>query len=121
MHVFRDTASIQAAPQLLPALAPLIRSRLEDLAEYDDYELDQLINLAVAEPSDTVNVWREALGIDVQHRPVDVIQAYPGWFELTYVLSDDGFGVVVYVPDDPTIDPGLLSLCHELAQRSSTA
>ena len=120
MKIFRDSESIRSAVTTIPSIAPFLSSRLDDLAEYDDIELDQLVNIVVGELGDKLDDLSAALGFRAQDRPVDVIEAHPGWFELTYVLSDDGFGVVVYVPDDPAIDPRLLSRCHELLQRSST-
>jgi len=40
------------------------------------------------------------------------IQDHGGWFELTYILSDDGFGHIIFIPDAEGIDPELLSLCR---------
>lgn len=42
---------------------------------------------------------------------------YPDWFEAIFVLSDDGAGHIVLVPDRPCIDPGLLALCRENATK----
>jgi hypothetical protein len=41
------------------------------------------------------------LGFSLGERPIDVIESHPGWYEITIVLSDDGFGVVLYVPKHP--------------------
>lgn len=38
--------------------------------------------------------------------------AEPGYFEFTFVLSDDGFGTVLLSPDIEGIDPELLTLCR---------
>jgi hypothetical protein len=44
-------------------------------------------------------------------RSFDVIEIHPGWYELTIVLSDSGFGIVLYVPKYPYTDPRLLEIC----------
>lgn len=111
MLVFRDSSSIRGAVTLLPDLAEPLTKRLSDLAEYPDYELHELVNLVVAQPGDRVEELGHAVGVDLSTRPVDVIEAHPGWFELTYVLGDDGFGVLLYVPDSPVIDGQLRRLC----------
>lgn len=36
-----------------------------------------------------------------------------GWFEAVFIVSDDGFGHVVLIPDQPHIDSDLLSVCRE--------
>jgi len=33
-------------------------------------------------------------------------------FEAVFILADDGFGHVVFVPDQPDIDPDILTLCR---------
>lgn len=42
----------------------------------------------------------------------------PGYFEFTFVLSDDGFGAVLLCPDVDGIDPELLALCRTYASSS---
>jgi len=89
----------------------LIAQRLEELSEYDDCDLSSLINIAVVEPGDTLPQIETELGFSPAQRPVDVIESHPSWYELTYVLADDGFGVVLYVPKIPAIDETLKEVC----------
>lgn len=111
MHVMRDSASIRA-PVADPTLAPLIARLIEDLSEYG-CELEELVQVIVIEPGDSVAEIDAELGFPLLERPLDVIEAHEGWIELTIVLSDDGFGVVVYVPVRPGVDPDLLAHCRE--------
>jgi hypothetical protein len=120
MYVLRDSASIQGAVTALPAVASFIARRLEDLAEYDDYQLSELLNIVVVEPQDSLDQVSAALGFEAADRTAEVIESHPGWYELTYLLGDDGFGVVLYVPDTPDIDPRLRELCSsQTARRAS--
>lgn len=41
----------------------------------------------------------------------EFVHRHGGWFEAVFILSDDGFGHVVFVPDQPDIDAELLTLC----------
>jgi len=107
VQVLRDAVSIRFAPVSLPALAPFISRRLEELAEYAEYELSELINIVVVDAGDTLREVEAALGLETETRLPDAINTYPGWLELAYVLRDDGFGVVVYVPDTPLRDDAL--------------
>lgn len=42
----------------------------------------------------------------------EYIDRLDGWYEAIFVISDDGFGHVVLVPDQPDTDPNILSLCQ---------
>ena len=35
-----------------------------------------------------------------------------GWYEAVFVISDDGFGHVVLIPDQPDTDPMLRAICE---------
>ena len=41
----------------------------------------------------------------------EYIDLLDGWYEAVFVISDDGFGHVVLVPDQPDTDPNIISLC----------
>lgn len=38
-----------------------------------------------------------------------------GWYEITYVTSDDGSGAVIFLPDRVGIDPTLRAIVHAYA------
>ncbi len=111
MHVLRDSPSIRGAVTRFPELSESLERRITELSEYEGYELHELVNLVVAEPGDTVEQLSAVLGIDVEHRQPDLAESHPGWYELTYVVSDDGFGFVVYIPSRRDLDARVLALC----------
>jgi hypothetical protein len=119
MHLLRDDASIRGAVTQIPAVAPYISKRIEELAEYADYDLAELVHVLVVEPGDTLADLNGALGFAVEDRRVDAIDSHPACWELTYVLSDFGSGVVVYIPKSPDIDPRLLEVCATRSTESS--
>lgn len=119
MHVCRDAASIRGAVTQLPAVAPFIAKRIEELSEYADYDLAELVHIFVVQPGDTLVDLDAALGFPVEDRAVDAIDSHPSCWELTYVLADDGFGYVVYVPKSADIDPRLLEVCASLTGEHS--
>lgn len=115
MHVLRDSSSIRLAVTQLPEVAPLLSKRIEELSDYVADDLSSLVNILVVQPRDTLAEVDAALGFAVEKRGVDAIESHPAWYELTYVLSDDGFGLVLYVPKSPDIDRRLLALCASQA------
>ena len=50
----------------------------------------------------------------------EICEAHAHWYEITFVLSSDGFGVVVYVPKTCT-DATLLTLCERFAETPVTS
>lgn len=111
-----DLATIHAATVLAhPDLQPLISTRIDELAEFGVDSIHELVNIIVIEPEDTIQAIDEELGFDVLDRSTDVIECHPNWYELTYVLGDDGFGIVLYVPLEGVCPP-LIDRCRQLSQ-----
>jgi hypothetical protein len=111
-----------------PALRTLLTLRarqLEDDTE-PDVELGDLAQFHVVEPGDGMKEVKGALGFAVDINFVDDrrfgdpdfvpswewIEHHGGWFELAFVLSDSGFGTILFVPDQQGIDQRLLDLCR---------
>lgn len=100
-------------------LRDLIGSHIERLKEYVRYDLSGLVDFVVCEKCDSVADMDAALGFPIMANRFDGIRfgesgfnpswefviEYERWYEIVYVLSDDGGGVVVFV--DKQGDPGL--------------
>ncbi len=124
-------AAVEAAindATLNPALRDLLALRARQL-EGDtepDVELGDLAHFHAVEPGDGTKEVKEALGFAVDINFVDercfgdpdfapswewIERHGGGWFELAFVLSDDGFGHILLVPDRQDTDQRLLDLC----------
>lgn len=69
--------------------------------------------LYILQPGDTTNLLEQ-----LRSQPFETweyIDHHDGWFEAVFVISDDGFGHVVLVPDQPDSDPELLETCRAFA------
>ena len=113
MHIHRDSASIFGAhaSALGSELGELIGRRIEELAEYAETDLGALLKILVLDPGDALAAVDAELGFALLSRHCDAVESHQGWFELTLVLSDDGFGVVLYVPKQAETDSNLLAYC----------
>jgi hypothetical protein len=113
MHVYGDSASIHAAhaSALDTELGELIGRRIGELAGYQVADLSSLIKILVLEPADALTEVDAELGFPLLARHCDAAESHRDWFELTLVLSDDGFGAVVYVPKRSDLDPQLMAYC----------
>ena len=120
MKVFRETTAINDAHTTVlgSELGELLDRLLEELNEYGGFDLSELVHILVIEPSDALTDVDAELGFSLLDRPWDVVESHPGWYEITVVLSDDGFGWVIYVPKHASTDTALLEKCATYCQES---
>jgi len=114
MQILRDSPSIQTALDGQAEIARLITGYIELLSDYEGFELGQLVQFIVMASSDTISELEAALGFsvwvnrfngcrygDAEYVPSwEVIEEHRYWYEVVYVLRDDGFGIVMFVPRD---------------------
>ena len=96
------------------ALADLSGGPTDILRRYRQTLLEELIaTLFVLQPGDTASDLERARG-----HPFELwefIELDGGWYEAVFIVSDDGFGHVVLVPDHKDSDPELLDICRKHA------
>ena len=73
-----------------PELRGLLADRVQALSEYDDYDLGELVHIYVVETPEEL----QSLNLP---EIVEVRADHLEWTELVYVVSDDGFGLQVFV------------------------
>jgi hypothetical protein len=125
MIVLRNSADVDAIPQ--PGIRQLIRQRLSELELDEPY--DRMGELILVEPGDTPAFLEDRTGCwitsgifgDAKYGEEAFMPSFE-WlehqtdcYEMLFVISDDGFGTVLFVPDSPDIDPELLAFCREYA------
>ena len=128
MQVLRDR---DATAQLGdPLLRSLILQRIDALTEEcPECALDQLGRFVIVEPGDQPEALAGQLGFHPLTNRWDgtpfgqpgfvpsweLAEEHGAWYELVFVLGDDGFGLEVFVPKAPGVDPELLALCAAYA------
>jgi hypothetical protein len=131
MHLLREAVSIQTflASQSDPELRQLIQSRLAELLANGEYQLEELCYFVVIEPGDGLAALESQLGFSIEPDGIDgtvpirspeFVLLHAGWYEIVFVLGDDGFGVEVFVPDCSGVDIGLLEICASYAEQHIT-
>ena len=114
-------------------LKSLLALRRDQLLHDTDYKLEELAHFVVVQPGDPLDAVETALGFPVTVNLVDGarfgdpdyepsfewVEQHGGWWELAYVLSDDGFGHVLLIPDHEGVDPTLLALCREYGRQAA--
>ena len=131
MFSIRDNASAKDAIRTStdPQLRSLLSTRLAQLTDQGSADLRDRAHFFVVEPGDSLAAIDGALGFPVTANFADQVRyGQPGftpswewierhgdWFELAFVLSDDGFGWVVLVRDRHDTEPILRAMCAEYA------
>lgn len=96
-----------------PDIVDLLQERRDQLI--DCGALPDIGTFVIIQLGDTLRDIEKALGVSI------ILDGSPTWewvlrhgsiFEAPIILSDDGFGHVLIVPDAEGIDPRLLSLCR---------
>lgn len=131
MQICRDTDTIYEALRSSQdaELHQLISAHIERLQEFGDTDLGELVHFVVFEQGDRITDLDAALGFPIMTNRFDntrfgqagfmpsweTVEEHMLWFECVYVLSDDGAGVVVFVPTNT--DSELLPMLQRYARQ----
>lgn len=111
-----DFARVLSEPPDLE-LQTLLQAYADRLAEYPDFTFEELGMFAIVQPGDNLNSIDSAIGWPILDsdgsfsHSVELIVQHSGWYEVTFILSDGGFGLVLFVPLDERTDSKLLAAC----------
>ncbi len=108
MLIITNLAALEAVSE------PTLRPHLERYADLLD-----LAVVFIVEPGDTLATLEHARGWPFEDFEFIHHHQPDGWFEAVFVLSQDGAGHVVFVPDRPDTDPALLGLCRASSDAGS--
>lgn len=137
MRILRDPLDVSTLPSGL--VRSLLTERIAELSQDEPY--DPAINgfFIVAEASDDVAALEQASGCRLLSNRFSSLRlgdagftpdweclefhsgqdGGPGCFSITFVLSDDGYGVVMLIPLQDDMDLVLLSLCRTYASSAA--
>lgn len=127
MIVLRDPALVSLIEDR--KLRALLTQRFEEISRDQPYDPNLLGYFVVVEPDDSVpaletqtgcSIVRGRCGSTQYGQPgfapaFEFIEEHPHCYEMVFVLSDDGFGIDLFVPKVPGIDSQLLALCVSYA------
>jgi hypothetical protein len=126
MQIIREpegTASIAD-----PELRHLIEKTIRDLSEDYPYDPDVLGYFLIVQPGDTLEAIDTQLGFDIlanrwtgirfdqpgYTQSFECLDEHVGYYEMVFIISDDGYGIEVFIPKSIDI-PDLLSMCAKFA------
>ncbi|WP_072384785.1 hypothetical protein [Novosphingobium sp. NDB2Meth1] len=100
MHIIISVAALDAVTD--DALRPMLAPYRETM---------DLAVIFIVQPGDTLDTLHQARGWPFEHWEF-ILHHTTGWFECVFVLSQDGAGHAVLIPNEPTTDTDLLHLCY---------
>lgn len=133
MIVLRDPATVTSIND--PALRSLLTQRFKEISQDEPYDPDVLGYFMVVEPIDSVEALETATGCSILHGrfgaaifgeqgfvpAFEFMEEHPSCFEMAFIISDDGFGIELFVPKLSGINPQLLALCATYAIEAPAA
>jgi len=79
-----------------------------------------LVHMVVIQPGDRRDDIEDRVGFPLFTEPAfEWVEYQDGWFETVVILSDDGFGIALFVPNCDGIEPAMLSILRDQAMSSN--
>lgn len=127
MLVIRDPAEADRVAD--PELRHLIQKTVRDLSEDYPYDPDELGYFLIVQPGDRLDTLSRQIGfhilvnrfsgIEFGHAgftpSFELVDEHAGYYEMVFIISDDGYGVEVFIPKTEGVDPDLLAMCKRYA------
>ena len=112
-----------------PDLRQLIERRLAEICNGEPHDRDVHGEMIVVDVGDGAGDLERVVGFPILTNPFDghhyghpdfvpaceVIEDHGHCHEMVFVLSDEGTGVILFVPKHPSIDPELTAFCTAFA------
>lgn len=112
MHCLRDASSTQHFLHTCSylELVRLVEAHLAALSVFDDVPPDELVHFFILESQDSVSSLERVLGKNLADTLVETCISHTDWFELVIIVSDNGFGYVIFIPKN-IADQSLVEFC----------
>lgn len=103
---------------LEPELHAILNEHRDLLTAYDGFRFDELAEILIVERGDTLAEAEETYGRRLVKNDAFAMMAelalrHSLWIEVVFILSDDGFGLVLLVETGESADPSILSACNQ--------
>ena len=127
MKVIRDPADTASIAD--SELRTLVEKTIAALSEDYPYDPEEMGYFLIVEPGDSLATINAQIGFDIlvnkwsgirfnqpgYTQSFEVLDEHAGYYEMVFIISDDGFSVEVFIPKVTGIDPALLAMCQRYA------
>ena len=114
IRTWEDMARALDSP-LEPKLMHCLQGHLDRLSEWqEDYDLGDLVVIVIVQAGDALEQAESAICrplVRDSHFTLlpELIEPHGAWLEATFILSDDGFGLVLLAEQGPAAAPQLMA------------
>ena len=129
--IVRDLSAIHQISNL--EIRELVTQRMDDLGG-DAFDANALGYFLVVESGDAIEAINAQLGFDILCNrftgirydqtgftpSFEFVEAFPACYDMVFILSDDGYGVEVFVQNESGVLPDLLAMCQRYAVQGTT-
>ena len=105
-----------------------VQQRIFDLGG-PAFDPDTLGYFLIFEAGDTAETAQEHLGFNLLHNryskfrydqagytpSFEVVEEFSTCYDMVFILSDDGFGIELFIPKDESINADIIALCRKFA------
>lgn len=128
MLVLRDPTLVSSIVD--PDIRSLVEQRFTEICAGEPYDYDLHGYMIVVEPGDSVDALEKETGIPILGNLFDdtrfgdpdftpsyeALEEHVSCYEMVFILTDDGFGINIFIPKQPGIDADLLAMCAFFAE-----
>jgi hypothetical protein len=132
MQIIRDPADADSIANR--ELRVLVQKTIVALSPDGPYDSDVLGYFLIVEPGDSLATIEAQVGFDIlanrwtgirfdqpgYTQAFEILAEHADWFELVFIVSDDGFGIEIFIPKSTDI-PELLAMCQRYATPATLA
>jgi hypothetical protein len=118
-----------------PELRQLVEKTIADLSEDHPYDPAELGFFLIVQPGDSLETINAQIGFDIlcnrwtgirydqpkYAQSFEYLDEFAGWYEMLFIISDDGYGIQVYIEKVAGVPVELLAMCQRFAVPAPTA
>ena len=127
MQIIRDPAdAIRIAD---PELRALVEKAIRDLSPDGPYDPDELGYFLIVQPGDSLDAISTQIGFPIMANrctgirfgqpdftpSFELVDEQAGYYDMVFIISDDGYGIEVFIPKTDGVDAELLAMCKRYA------
>ena len=131
MIIVHDLSSIHQIGNI--EIRELVTQRMDDLGG-DAFDANALGYFLVVESGDTIGTITAQLGFNILCNrftgtrydqtgftpSFEFVEEFPACYDMVFILSDDGYGVEVFLEKASGVSPDLLAMCQHYAVQGAT-
>lgn len=117
-----------------PDIRSIVEQRFSEICAGEAYDYELHGYMIVVEPGDSMESLEKESSCPILHNLFDdacfgdpdvspsfeALEEHASCYEMVFILNDDGFGIIIFIPKSDGIDTDLLAMCAQYAAPALT-